>query len=91
MASGLVETAVPSYCSDVAPAPLRSMFAGSIVFVIITGQLWSNLMARAFRTDVTNRGWRIVASMQMVPVIFLVVSLPFTPGEHHNHSFWSLD
>jgi SP family sugar:H+ symporter-like MFS transporter len=79
MASGLVETAVPSFLSDVAPAPLRSMFSGSIVFLVVIGQLWSNLMARAFRFDTTNVGWRVVTGMQIVPVAVVICFLPFTP------------
>ena len=80
-ASGLVETVVPSYSADVSPAPLRSMFAGSVVFVVVIGQLWSNLMGRAYATDTSSTGWRIVTAMQLIPVVLILIAIPFTPGK----------
>ena len=80
-AQGLVENCVPTFASEVAPAPVRSVFTGSVTFVLVIGQLWSNLMGRAYRNVETQRGWKIPVAMQMIPPVIIVCFLPFTSGE----------
>ncbi|RXK37325.1 hypothetical protein M231_05391 [Tremella mesenterica] len=79
VAQGIAENAVPSYTSDIAPAPVRSTFTGSLTFFLVIGQLWSNLMCRAYRLTHESKGWKIPVAMQLVPPIIILIGLPFTP------------
>ena len=81
LATGLVENAVPSYTSELAPAPLRGFLSGSLVFIVTIGNLWGAGIARQYDTVTTNKGWMIPTSMQLIPPVILFIALPFTPGK----------
>lgn len=58
-AVGIVENAVPGYCAEIAPDPLRGFFAGSLVMLSSSGNLWGAGMSRAFVNSTTKVGWLV--------------------------------
>ncbi|WVQ85136.1 hypothetical protein IAT38_007301 [Cryptococcus sp. DSM 104549] len=79
LAVGLVENAVPSYTSEVTPAPLRGFFSGSLIMIVTLGNLWGAGMGRAYANETKRVGWLVPVAVQLIPVVILVVLLPFTP------------
>ena len=77
---GLVENAVPSYQAELAPAPLRGFFAGSIMLITSAGNLWGTGMSRAYATETGNVGWMVPVGVQLIPAVFMLLLTPFTVG-----------
>jgi hypothetical protein len=53
-AAGLVENTVPSYNSEVSPAPLRGFFTGSLITFLLIGNLLGAALCQAFVKNTTN-------------------------------------
>ncbi len=80
LAVGIVENAVPSYTSELAPAALRGFLSGSLVLVVTLGNLWGTVVVRAYAKTTSRDGWLVPTAMQVTPPVTLLVLLPFTPG-----------
>jgi hypothetical protein len=80
MTVGLVENIVLAYNSEIAPAAVRGLLAGSITFVVALGNLWGAGMSRAYVSETRNLGWIIPCAMQLIPAVLLLVGVPFCPG-----------
>ena len=70
--TGLAEMAVVHYNSEVAPASIRGLVAGSMIFVNALGNLWGAGMSRAYATETGNRGWLIPQAVQFLPAILIL-------------------
>ena len=79
LAVGFVENAVPGYTSEIAPAPLRGFFSGSLVFIVTLGNLWGTGMSRAFVHETSRIGWMVPTGVQLIPPLMMLVLVPFTP------------
>jgi SP family sugar:H+ symporter-like MFS transporter len=80
MTVGLVENIVLAYNSEIAPAAVRGLLAGSNTFVVALGNLWGAGMSRAYVSETRNLGWIIPCAMQLIPAVLLLVGVPFCPG-----------
>ena len=76
---GIVENAVPSYLAEISPSSLRGFFAGIMNIVVALGNLWGSGMGRAYATEEAKRGWQIPVAVQFIPVLMMIVMVPFTP------------
>ena len=84
---GLVENAVPSYQAEIAPAALRGFISGSLMSIVTLGAMWGTGMGKAMADWQTKAGWLIPVGIQLIPVAILVLSIPFTVGEHHEAKY----
>ena len=71
---------MPSYASETAPPNVRPFFSGLVAFLLGVGNLWGNLMGRAFSTTHARVGWIVPTAMQLVPAVVLLMGIPTTPG-----------
>ncbi|GFZ49764.1 hypothetical protein JCM24511_07167 [Saitozyma sp. JCM 24511] len=76
-AVGFCETAVPTHASELAPAPVRAFFSGSIAFWLGLGSLWGSLMSRGFLNTQADYGWQIPVAISMVPAVVMAALLPW--------------
>lgn len=78
LAVGLVDTTVPTYEAELAPAPLRGFFAGNVQVFVHIGAIWGSSMSRAFANETGRVGWMVPVGVQMI-----VSQTPaFRPFEH---------
>jgi MFS transporter, SP family, sugar:H+ symporter len=77
---GIVENAVPSYQSEIAPAALRGLLGGSIMCINTMGNLWGAGMSRAYATETSKIGWLVPVGVQLIPAVGILLMVPFTPG-----------
>jgi hypothetical protein len=70
---------VPGYTAEIAPVQVRAFFTGSLAFFVTGGNLWGAGMSRAFVNETHNKGWQIPTAIQLVPVVILLIGVPFTP------------
>ncbi|WVW86933.1 hypothetical protein I302_108989 [Kwoniella bestiolae CBS 10118] len=76
-AVGIIETTVPTYEAELAPAPLRGFFAGNVQVFVHIGAIWGSGMSRAFADEMGPRGWKIPVGVQMIPSVLLLILIPF--------------
>ncbi|KAK6075995.1 sugar transporter [Seiridium cupressi] len=69
-AVGFLENVVPTYQSEIVPAPLRAFLVGSLIAGIINQSMASNI---------DNSGWQIATASQTLPVVIMCFSY-FTPN-----------
>lgn len=77
--TGLAEMAVIHYNGEVAPASVRGLLSGSMLFFNALGNLWGAGMSRAYATEIHARGWMIPTSMQFIPALLVLIFIWFTP------------
>ena len=80
-AVGLAETAVPSYCSELAPVPLRGFFAASINWFLGFGSILGSVLNRVYATHTGREGWMVPTAVQLIPALMLGIGVPFTVRE----------
>ena len=66
LAVGLVDTTVPTYEAELAPAALRGFFAGNVQVFVHIGAIWGSSMSRAFATETGRVGWMVPVGVQMI-------------------------
>lgn len=71
--------AVTHYNSEISPAQTRGVIAGSMILFNALGNLWGAGMSRAYATTVTNSGWLIPTSMQLIPPFIILTCIWITP------------
>ncbi|GAM36405.1 sugar transporter [Talaromyces pinophilus] len=80
IAVGLVENVVPTYESEICPAPLRGFCVGSIQLFLTFGSLIAGIANEYLSGYTGNEGWMIATGMQGVPAVIILLGLPFTPN-----------
>lgn len=80
-AVGLVENVVPTYQAEIAPAPLRGFFVGSIQLFLTFGSLVAGVVNNSMSHYKSDFGWIFATSFQALPAIIIMIGLPFTPGK----------
>lgn len=78
-AVGLVENVVPTYQSEIAPAPLRGFFVGSIQLCLTFGSLIAGIVNNSMSKRSDASGWQIATGIQAVPAAIILSLLFFTP------------
>jgi hypothetical protein len=76
----MVENAVPSYQSELSPAPLRGFFAGSLMGINTAGNVWGAGMSRAYVNETRPIGYMVPVAVQLIPAIMIIVAVPFCVG-----------
>lgn len=71
--------AVTHYNSEVSPAKMRGLAAGSMIFFNALGNLWGAGMSRAYATETRARGWLVPQGVQMIPPFLILIFIWFTP------------
>ncbi|KAJ0337064.1 hypothetical protein COL922a_007191 [Colletotrichum nupharicola] len=79
-AVGLVENVVPTYQSEIAPAPLRGFFVGSIQLCLTFGSLIAGIVNESMSRRTDSSGWQIATAIQALPAVFIMCGLWFTPN-----------
>ncbi|OBT77674.1 hypothetical protein VF21_03693 [Pseudogymnoascus sp. 05NY08] len=79
-AVGLVENVVPTYQTEISPAPLRGFFVGSIQLFLTFGSLIAGIVNNSMSTSKSDAGWIIATALQVLPAIIILVGIPFTPN-----------
>ncbi|KAJ0416380.1 general substrate transporter [Aspergillus carlsbadensis] len=79
-AVGLVENVVPTYESEICPAPLRGFCVGSIQLFLTFGSLIAGVVNEGLSKLTTDAGWMVATGVQMVPAIIILSGLYFTPN-----------
>lgn len=77
LAVGIVEPLVPIFEAEVAPAPLRGFFAGNVQVFLHIGSIIGAGLSRAYANEVSRKGWMVPVSIQMLPAIILLITVPF--------------
>ncbi|BCS25084.1 sugar porter family MFS transporter [Aspergillus puulaauensis] len=78
-AVGLVENVVPTYESEICPAPLRGFCVGSIQLFLTFGSLIAGVVNEGLSKLDTDAGWMVATGIQMVPALIILTGLYFTP------------
>lgn len=73
---------MPTYQTEISPAPLRGFFVGSIQLFLTFGSLLAGIVNQFMSFYTTDAGWIIATAIQIVPAILILVGLPFTPGKY---------
>ncbi|CAI0643568.1 unnamed protein product, partial [Colletotrichum noveboracense] len=79
-AVGLVENVVPTYQSEIAPAPLRGFFIGSIQLCLTFGSLIAGIVNESMSRRTDSSGWQIATAIQALPAVLIMCGLWFTPN-----------
>ncbi|KAF4922771.1 Major facilitator-type transporter ecdD [Colletotrichum viniferum] len=79
-AVGLVENVVPTYQSEIAPAPLRGFFVGSIQLCLTFGSLIAGIVNESMSRRTDSSGWQIATAIQALPAVLIMCGLWFTPN-----------
>ncbi|KAJ4299246.1 hypothetical protein N0V90_004490 [Kalmusia sp. IMI 367209] len=80
LAVGLVENVVPTYQAEIAPAPLRGFFVGSIQLFLTFGSLIAGIINNEMAKYMSDFGWVFATAFQAVPGVIILCGLPFTPN-----------
>ncbi|CAG8286246.1 unnamed protein product [Penicillium salamii] len=80
LAVGLVENVVPTYESEICPAPLRGFCVGSIQLFLTFGSLIAGIANQYLSKYSSDAGWMIATGVQGVPAVIILAGLPFTPN-----------
>lgn len=72
---------VPTYESEICPAPLRGFCVGSIQLFLTFGSLIAGIANQYLSKYTTDAGWMIATGVQGVPALLILAGLPFTPSE----------
>lgn len=73
---------VPTYQTEISPAPLRGFFVGSIQLFLTFGSLIAGIVNNSMSTSKTDAGWIIATALQVLPAIIILVGIPFTPSKN---------
>ncbi|KAJ3891589.1 hypothetical protein GG344DRAFT_47054, partial [Lentinula edodes] len=76
---GIVENVVPTYQSEIVPAPARGFVVGSLQMFLVCGALVASGVNRRYSTFVTNSGWIIPVSIQFITPVIILAGLYFIP------------
>ncbi|KAI1871338.1 uncharacterized protein JN550_004783 [Neoarthrinium moseri] len=76
----LVENVVPTYQSEIAPAPLRGFFVGSIQLCLSFGSLIAGVVNEAMSSKFDDMGWRVSTALQALPAVVIICLFYFTPN-----------
>lgn len=79
-AVGLVENVVPTYQSEIAPAPLRGFFVGSLQLCLTSGSLIAGVVNESMSRKINDSGWQIATALQALPAVMILCFLYFTPN-----------
>ncbi len=72
---------VPTYESEISPAPLRGFFVGSIQLFFTFCSLIAGIVNNSMAKYTTDAGWIIATALQVAPAVIILAGLPFTPGK----------
>ncbi|KAM0750552.1 general substrate transporter [Meredithblackwellia eburnea MCA 4105] len=78
VAVGLVENVVPTFESEIAPAPLRGAFVGSLQLFLTFGSLIAGIVNNSCAKYKDQRGWIIATAIQIIPAFVILLGLYFT-------------
>ncbi|KAL5349781.1 hypothetical protein ACLOAV_004814 [Pseudogymnoascus australis] len=81
-AVGLVENVVPTYQTEISPAPLRGFFVGSIQLFLTFGSLIAGIVNNSMSNSDTDAGWIIATALQVLPAVIILIGIPFTPSKN---------
>jgi len=76
---GIVENVVPTYQSEIVPAPARGFVVGSLQMFLVCGSLVASGVNRRYSTSVVSSGWIIPVSIQLVTPVIILAGLFFIP------------
>jgi len=79
MGVGLVENAVPGYCSEISPAALRGFMSGSMTVLVTTGNTIGVGVTLPFVNEVRSIGWMVPVGIQLLPAVGIFLMVPFCP------------
>lgn len=89
---------VPTYQTEISPAPLRGFFVGSIQLFLTFGSLIAGIVNNSTAKYTNDAGWIIATSLQALPAVIILAGILFTPGNERrnqlgacNHSNRCLD
>ncbi|KAI1846019.1 hypothetical protein JX266_007828 [Neoarthrinium moseri] len=68
----LVENVVPTYQSEIAPAPLRGFFVGSIQLCLSFGSLIAGVVNEAMLSKFDDMGWQVSTALQALPSVVII-------------------
>lgn len=71
---------VPTYQSEIAPAPLRGFFVGSIQLCLTFGSLIAGIVNESMSRRTDSSGWQIATAIQALPAVLIMCGLWFTPN-----------
>lgn len=71
---------VPTYQSEIAPAPLRGFFVGSIQLCLTFGSLIAGIVNESLSKKTDNSGWQVATALQALPAVIILMLLWFTPN-----------
>jgi MFS transporter, SP family, sugar:H+ symporter len=77
----MISQVVPTYESEICPAPLRGFCVGSIQLFLTFGSLIAGIANEYLSGYTGNEGWMIATGMQGVPAVIILLGLPFTPSK----------
>jgi hypothetical protein len=75
---------VPTYHSEISPAPLRGFFVGSIQLFLVFGSLFAGIVNNFMAKKMDDSGWQIATALQFAPALLILIGLPFTPSTFLN-------
>ncbi|KAL4967226.1 general substrate transporter [Aspergillus stella-maris] len=78
---GAVGLVVPTYESEICPAPLRGFCVGSIQLFLTFGSLIAGVVNEGLSKLDTDAGWMVATGIQGIPAIIILAGLYFTPSE----------
>ncbi|RDL36237.1 Uncharacterized protein BP5553_06849 [Venustampulla echinocandica] len=78
-AVGLVENVVPTYQTEISPAPLRGFFVGALQLFLTFGSLLAGIVNNFMSKRTDDSGWIIATALQAAPAVLILIGLPFTP------------
>ena len=58
---------MPTYESEITPAPLRGFFVGSLQLFLTLGSLIAGIVNNACSGYTDDKGWQIATAMQIIP------------------------
>ncbi|KAF9052175.1 general substrate transporter [Rhodocollybia butyracea] len=76
---GIVENVVPTYQSEIVPAPARGFVVGSLQMFLVCGSLVASGVNRRYSKFVTSSGWIIPVSIQLVTPVLILAGIYFIP------------
>ena len=73
-------TRVPTYQTEIAPAPLRGFFVGSIQLLLTFGSLIAGIVNESMSKKTDESGWQIATALQALPAVIILSLLWLTPN-----------
>jgi len=71
---------VPTYQSEIAPAPLRGFFVGSIQLLLTFGSLIAGIVNESMARKTDDSGWQIATALQALPAVIILSLIWMTPN-----------